>query len=61
MSTAAVFLGRNGHNDDLDKEEEKELSAAQKAEHARIRAGINARLAALQAEAKSKKGTTATV
>jgi len=60
MSTAAVFaLG--GHNDDRYEEEEKELSAAQKAEHARIRAGINARLAALQAEAKSKKGTTAAV
>jgi hypothetical protein len=57
MSTAAVFaLG--GHNDDRYEEEEKELSAAQKAEHARIRAGINARLAALQAEAKGKKGAS---
>jgi hypothetical protein len=60
-STAAVFPGRNGHNDDLDKEEEEELSAAQKAEHARIRAAINARLAELQVAAKSKKGPNAAV
>jgi len=58
-STAAVFTGLNGHNEDRYEEEEKELSAAQIAEHARIRASINARLAALQAEAKSKKGTAA--
>jgi hypothetical protein len=58
-STAAVFPGRNGHNEDRYEEEEKELSAAQIAEHARIRASINARLAALQAETKSKKGTAA--
>lgn len=58
-STAAVFPGRNGHNDDRYEEEEKELTAAQIAEHARIRAGINARLAALQAEAKARRSVSA--
>jgi len=53
-STAAVFPGLNGHNDDRYEDEENELSAAQIAEHARIRAGINARLAALQAEKSSR-------
>lgn len=58
-STAAVFPDRNGHNDDPYKEEEKELTAAQIAEHARIRAGINARLAELQAEAKARRSVSA--
>jgi hypothetical protein len=59
-STTAVFPGLNGHNDDPYKDEEDdELTAAQKAEHARIRAGINARLAALQAE-KSSRSVSAT-
>jgi hypothetical protein len=59
-STAAVFPGRNGHNDDPYKDEDDdELTAAQKAEDARIRAGINARLAALQAEAKSSRSASA--
>jgi len=58
-STAAVFPGLNGHNDDRYEDEENELSAAQIAEHARIRAGINARLAALQAEAKASRSASA--
>jgi len=58
-STTAVFPGLNGHNDDRYEEEEKELTAAQIAEHARIRAGINARLAALQAEAKASRSVSA--
>lgn len=58
-STAAVFPGRNGHTDEPYEEEEKELPAALVAEHARIRAGINARLAALQAEAKSSRSASA--
>ena len=58
-STAAVFSGRNGHTDEPYEEEEKELPAALVAEHARIRAGINARLAALQAEAKSSRSASA--
>ena len=60
MSTAAVFaLGAAGHADDPYVEEEKELTAAQVAEHARIRAGINARLAALQAAAKADRAAAA--
>jgi hypothetical protein len=59
-STTAVFPGRSGHNDDpYEDEEDDELTAAQKAEHARIRAGINARLAALQAEAKASRSVSA--
>lgn len=58
-STAAVFPGRNGHNDGPYKEEEKELTAAEIAKHASIRAGINARLAALQAEAKASRSVSA--
>jgi hypothetical protein len=59
-STTAVFPGLSGHNDDeYEDEEDDELTAAQKAEHARIRAGINARLAALQAEAKASRSVSA--
>ena len=54
-STAAVFPDRNGHNDGPYKEEEKELTVAEIAKHASIRAGINARLAELQAEAKARR------
>jgi hypothetical protein len=61
-STTAVFPGLSGHNDDpYEDEEDDELTAAQKAEHARIRASINARLAALQAEAKSSRSISANV
>ena len=59
-STAAVFPGRNGHNDDrYEDDEEKEMTPAQIAEHARIRAGINARLAALKAEANARRSVSA--
>jgi len=58
-STAAVFPGHSGHNDDRYEEEEEELSASLKAEHARIRAAINARLAELQAAAKASRSVSA--
>ena len=58
-STAAVFPGHNGHNDDRYEDDEKGLTAAQIAENDRIRAGINARLAALQAEAKARRSVSA--
>ena len=54
-STAAVFSGHNGHNDDRYEEEEKVMTAAQIAEHARIRASINGRLAELKAEANARR------
>ena len=60
-STAAVFPGHNGHNDDRYEDDENELTAAQKAEHASIRAGINARLAALKAEANARRSASANV
>lgn len=60
-STTAVLPGSNGHNDDRYEDDYEELTAAQKAEHASIRAGINARLAALKAEANARRSASANV
>ena len=58
-STAAVLPGSTGHADEPYEDDENELTAAQIAEHARIRAGINARLVALKAEANAIRSVSA--